>query len=464
MTERYDIAVIGSGPGGYVAAIRAAKRGAGTVLIEDDVLGGVCLNYGCIPSKNLITASSRFVSLKNSSKWGCFSADPTFDWKKIISHKNQVVKRLVKGIDYLIRKNGIDFIRGHARLRSGNQIKIEMQDGDRNIHAGKIILALGSKPAVISSFNIDREKIVTSREALDWESLPEKLLIVGGGIIGCEFATMFHGFGVDVTLVEATENILSLTTLDSDIIQKLKPLMKRSGIKIKTGIKLEKITRTNHGIRAELADGNEINSDKAIVCIGRIPNTGNTDLEKAGVETDEKGYVHVTDHMQTQVENIYAIGDMNGRWQLAHTASFQGIIAADHATGNVTDSDSGKEVPYGIFTIPPAASVGLSEEKAEKKGYDVMTSTYTWKALPKAVTSDATEGLLKIIADKKSDMILGAHILGEGSPELIHEFTAAIQNKITARDLMRVIHAHPTYSEAVQEACGGLYDLDIHSA
>jgi len=460
--SRYDIAVIGAGPGGYVAAIRAAQRGASVALIEKDAVGGVCLNRGCIPTKTLITAAKRYKIIREADEWGFSTGNVSFDWKAIVARKDRVVAQLVSGVEFLLRKNKVHLIRGRARLERQNHIVIETPGGSEAIEADKSILATGSEPAMIPAFHIDRKYVVTSDEALIWDTLPESVVIVGGGVIGCEFAMLFNTFGVKVTILETLPSILALTSLSSFIIKRLQSIMKKGGISLVLNSKIKEIRVNVAAVTVTLEDGRTFSAEKALVSIGRSINTKGLGLGDVGVALGSHGEVIINDKMQTNIPGIYAIGDMTGKAQLAHLASFQGIVAAEDATGNEANINY-EVVPSCIFTDPPAATVGISTEEAKERGIEAGVGRFPYRASGKAVSSGETEGFIEAVAEKASGLILGAHILGEGAPELIHELALAMQYNLTVRDVMQLIHAHPTYSEAIGEACESIFGISIHS-
>jgi dihydrolipoamide dehydrogenase len=465
VTEHCQIAIIGAGPGGYVAAIRAARRGASVTLIEKDSVGGTCLNRGCIPSKALISAAKRYHILQTVSRWGFSTGNVTFDWQTVVRRKDAVVAQLRRGIEILLKKNRVNLVRGAARLLNARKIGVEIPDKTEVIQADKIILAAGAETSSIPSFPIDHNRIVTSDDALSWESLPGSLIIVGGGVIGCELAMLFAAFGVKITLIEALPSILALTTLDDVIISRLESLMKKAGIALMTNATLKNISHDSvkNGVLAVLDKGKSVSADKALISIGRKPMTGGLGLEEAGIVLSSQGRGVATDEkMRTNIPGTYAIGDMTGLWQLAHVASYQGIIAAEDATGHEHPPLREDIVPSCIFTDPPATTIGLSEKEAEKRGIEAAAGEFPYRALGKAIASDEAEGLIRVIVEKKTGRIIGAHLLGEGAPEMIHEFTLAIRHNLKADDLMDVIHAHPTYSEGVAEACESIYNLSIH--
>lgn len=464
MTNTYQITIIGAGPGGYVAAIRCAQRGASVLLIEKDSLGGVCLNRGCIPTKSLIATAKYYKFIQNAHDWGIKTGDVSFDWKAIVNRKDRIVLQLRRGIEYLLKKNKITLIRGSARLTGPQKIQVNTHNDSINLKAEKIILATGSQPVQTPIFPFDGIHVITSNEALSLSSLPESLLIVGGGVIGCEFASLFSAFGVRVTLVEALPDLLALTSLDPFIIRQLGSIMKRQGITIKTNAPVEeiKVDKTTGSVHTILKTGETLTSQKVLVSIGRRSNTRNLGLEEIELGLNDNGDVVIDEKMRTNIPNIYAIGDMTGKWQLAHAASFQGKVAAEHATGGKVLGIEEDIVPSCIFTEPPAATVGLSETEAQKRGMETVIGEFPYRGLGKALTTDETEGWIRIVAEKSSGRILGAHLLGASAPELIHEFALAIQYGLTASDIAKVIHAHPTYSESIPEACEAIFGVSIH--
>jgi dihydrolipoamide dehydrogenase len=464
VTNTYQIAIIGAGPGGYVAAIRCAQRGASVALIEKDSLGGVCLNRGCIPAKALIATAKYYKSIQSAHNWGIKTGDVSFDWESILKRKDQIVLQLRRGIEYLLKKNKITLIRGAARLIDPKRIRVENNKTSTILEAEKIILATGSEPVRIPLFPFDGIHVITSNEALSLEKLPESLLIVGGGVIGCEFSTIFSAFGVKVTIVETLPNLLELTSLDPFIIRHLSGIMKRQGISIKTSSPVQEIKVDNKtgSVQMILKTGETLTSEKALVCIGRRSNTRDLGLEDLKLNLTDKGDVIVDGKMRTSIPGIYAIGDMTGKWQLAHAASFQGKVAAEHATGGEDLEMMQDIVPSCIFMEPPAAAVGLSEKEAQKRGIETVAGEFPYRALGKALTTDETEGWVKVVAEKSSGRILGAHISGHSAPELIHEFALAVQYGLTTSDIAKVIHAHPTYSETIPEACEAILGISIH--
>jgi dihydrolipoamide dehydrogenase len=465
MNALFDVAILGAGPGGYVAAIRAAQLGARVCVIEKGEIGGTCLNRGCIPSKALIVAAERYKEIRNAARFGLRAKDASFDWYAIIKRKDAVVEQLRNGISFLFKKHKIELVTGTGLIVSPNRIDVALNNSSpQSIEAQHIIIATGSEPAHIPTFHIDGKDIITSTEALSLPALPKSMLIVGGGVIGAEFATLFASFGVEITILEALPRMLATTDLDETIAKHAQALLKRSGVRIVCGIKIKEIhSAADENLTvATLEDGSRYQAEKTLVSIGRSLNTKTIGIENCGVTLGRSGEIIAAETMQTTSPGIYAIGDITGKWQLAHVASHQGMVAAANIMGR-TATMNYDAVPNCIFTSPPAAYVGISEQAALERGEDIITSRFSYKALGRAHAQGETEGLVKIIARKRDDKILGAHILGSAAPELIHEISLALRYGVTAKQIAEAIHAHPTFSEGLMEACENLYGLGIHS-
>lgn len=465
MTERYDFVFIGAGPGGYVGAIRAAQLKSRVCVIERDKVGGTCLHRGCIPSKALIAGVSRYRNAASSGDFGVRANGVTLDWATCVQRKNAVVSQFEQGIHYLFKKNKVVLKSGTARLLDHRRVLVTDEQGNETeVRGERIIIATGSEPSLIPAFSIDRTTILTSTEALNLEQLPESLIIVGGGVIGCEFASLFSGAGVKITLLEALPTLLGLTTLDEPIIKHLQAHFKKQGITIITNANIQSLASNPQTSRvtATLENGHTYDADKAIVSIGRSLNTKNLGLRELGIECGPKGEVRINERMETNVRSVMAIGDITGKWQLAHFASKQGIVAVEMALGRSAPTNF-DVVPSCIFTDPPVAFVGLSERLAREKSIDVNVGRFSYRALGKALAEGAPEGIIKVVSSKKHDQILGVHIFGHGAPELIHEACVAMQNKLPCSALTAAIHAHPTYSEGLLEAFEAVHGMSIHS-
>ncbi len=454
------IGVLGAGPGGYVAALKAAQLGAEVVVVEDTEVGGTCLNRGCIPTKTMLASSELFEKLKKAEEFGIeIEGTVNPNLSKVIKRKQKVIDIQVKGIKGLFKSWGIELKKGRGRLVSEKQIKIEGNDTDETIEVDKIIIATGSRPAEIPLFPFDGKRIISSTEALEITEIPKSILIIGAGVIGCEFASIFRAFGTEVTMVELLPRAVS--TEDEEISRTLERELKKKKIKLFTEVKAESVEVTDDGVKTKLSNGKEIVSEVVLVSIGRALNSDNIGLEDVGVEKGQRGEIKVNEKMETNVPGIYAIGDVTGGILLAHVASKEAIVAAVNATGGEKVMDY-TVVPAAIFTHPEIGSVGLREHQAKEKGIDYITGQFQFRALGKAHAMGEISGLIKIIADKKTDKILGAHIIGPHASDLIHEASVAMKNGVTIKELADTIHAHPTLSEGIMEAAEDVHGEAIH--
>ncbi|MGO1368205.1 MAG: dihydrolipoyl dehydrogenase [Senegalia sp. (in: firmicutes)] len=449
-----DITVIGSGPGGYVAAIYAAKMGAKVTIIEKEKVGGTCLNWGCIPTKSFVTSAKMYENLNNAKSFGLSAENISLDIKKIVSRKNNIVKELTDGIKYLFENNNITLYKGTAKVLDENTIFVKSNNTETTINTKNIILATGSKVSMIPIKGIESKNILTSKEILDIDELPKKLIIIGGGVIGMEFAFLFNNLGVDVTVIEYMDDILA--NIDKDIISEITSIAEEKGIHIYTSSKAEEIIDTED--KKVVVSFNKkdklhyVTGDKVLFSVGREPNTGEIDLEKLDVErNDNKRGIKVNTKMQTNVSNIYAIGDVTDKVQLAHVASHQGIVAAENILGNNIEMEY-DVIPAAIFTDPEIAVVGLSERQVKEKGLEVSIGQFPFASNGKALTLGESRGFVKIIKEKETGVILGGSIIGPHATDLIHEIALAIKNKLKDVDLMNTIHAHPTTAESIYES------------
>jgi len=452
----YDITVIGAGPGGYVAAIRAAQMGAKTALIEVGEVGGVCLNRGCIPTKSLIASSSRLRAARNLNPYGIRADSPSFDFPAIMARKDKIVESLVKGIHQLIKGNQIDYIHGFGKIEADRAISVTGQK--QAIESKNIILACGSTWKDIPSFKIDGKVIVTSDEMLKMTSVPKRLLIVGGGVIGSEFASLFRTFGSEVTIVEALDNLIPME--DPITSKSLERSFKKEGIQIFTKTMVEGITTGKGMAEATLSNGETVEADIVLIAVGRQPNIEGLGLEDIGIQT-EKGAVVTTTTLKTNVEGIYAIGDMNGKYMLAHTASEEGMVAVEDIMGESRDIDY-SAVPRPIYTDPEICSVGKTERELKEKGAKILVGRFGFGALSKALCDGTSEGQAIIYAEEDTDRLLGAQIIGPHATEIIGELTLAIRKGLTIEDVAQTIHSHPTLTEVIREATEDCDSRAIH--
>lgn len=455
----YDAVVIGGGPGGYVTAIRIAQLGGKVAVVEKDELGGTCLNRGCIPTKSLIAAVERLAMIEDASSFGIEVNKPTINFTQVQARKDEVVNKLVAGIHYLFKKHKITLFSGTGKIKNANEVEVNAEGETTTLNCKNIVIASGSSPALIKALGYNGQTIITSEEALKLTEKPASLLIIGAGVIGCEFAYIYGAMGTEITMVETAPNILPL--LDKDISRRLQSIFKRKKINIKTKVGIKSITETANGIEATLENGEVITAEKALISIGRQLNTNGLGLENVGIELGERGEILVNGKMGTNVKGIYAIGDVTNKYQLAHVASAQGIVAAENIMG-VNSTMDYYAVPSCIFTSPEIASVGMTEQQAKQKERPVKVGKFNFMANGKALSMGEGEGLVKILADQDTDKILGVHIIGPHASDLIAEATLAVKNGITARELAKTIHAHPTLAEAIMEAAENVYGLGIH--
>ncbi len=450
MTERkkHDVVVIGSGPGGYVAAIRAAQLGKSVALIEKDLLGGCCLNVGCIPTKTLLSNASVLHQVRRAKDFGIVTGSVSFHYDQMKQRKDQVVAKIRGGLEGLIRSNKITLYRGTAQFESPRLLKVMGAD-QIFVEGEKIIIATGSVPLDIKAFPCDHERILNSTSILELTETPKSLAIVGGGYIGCEFASLFAELGVKVTILEALPTILAAQ--GTQIAQFMTKAFAAKGIDIQTGVTVQSIENRKSHVKITLGDGKTMEADLALVSVGRKVYTEGLGLEKAGLKTTERGVIETDEGMETAVRGIYAIGDVTGKWMLAHVASHQGIVAASNACG-LEQTIHYEAVPAVVFTSPEIATVGLTLEQAQKAGHDAVTGSFPFMALGKAQASMDTEGFAQIISDRKTKQILGAVAIGHEASNLIGEMALAIQNEHTLESVIETIHAHPTIAEAWHEA------------
>ena len=455
----YDIAVIGGGPGGYVAALRAAQQGVSVCLIEADRVGGTCLNRGCIPTKALYSTAQLLHRMQKAGEHGIAVGSLSFDYNQAVNRKNSIVDQLVGGIAQLLKSAGVDVFTGMASLESANRVRFKGKSIVGYIQARSIILATGSVPVQPEALFPSRENILTSTEILAIKDFPDSLLVIGGGYIGCEFASIYATLGCKVTIVEQLPQIL--TTSDRQIVREVEKSFKEQGVAVHTGVAVEALEPNENGVTALFA-GQKEQFDKVLVAIGRRPNSAGLNLEDVGV-VSENGAIKVDDRMRTSVPNIFAIGDVTGGIQLAHVASYQAGIAVTNALGGDESSDY-RVVPSAIFTYPEVAQVGLNEAECKEQGIAVEIGRFAYLASGKAMCEGETRGSVKIVAEKESGRILGAAIAGEGASTMITEITVAMAQNMTARQLASVIHAHPTLPEIILEAVEDVEGLAVHKA
>lgn len=460
------LTIIGAGPGGYVAALKAAQLGAQVTVIEDTEVGGTCLNRGCIPTKALVASSEALHKAKNLEEFGIeVAGDINPNLSKIMERKNKVVSTQVKGIRSLFKSWGVNLIEGRGMILTPEKIEVQKKDNTTEIiETDKIIIATGSRPAQIPIFPFDGEHIMSSDDALNIKSIPKSLIIIGAGVIGCEFACIFKELGTDVTMVEMMPRAVS--TEDPEISEILEKELKKKKIKLMTAVKVEKVegrkAEENGGIHVYLADGKELVAEKLLVSIGRALNTENIGLEAVGIKKGARGEILVNEKMETNIEGIYAVGDVTGGILLAHMASKEGIVAAYNVCGIEKKIDY-SIVPAAIFTSPEIGSVGLREHQAKDKGINIKTGHFQFRALGKAHAMGEIAGMIKIIADADTDKVIGVHIIGPHASDLVHEGALAMKAGLTAKEVADMIHAHPTLAEGLMEAAEDVHGEAIHA-
>ncbi len=458
--QEFDVLVIGGGPGGYVAAIRAAKNGAKTALVERKELGGTCLNIGCIPTKTLIAGVDVYHKARHAMEFGVkISGEISPDWEAMLARKDSVIKTLRGGIGSLLKAAGVTVFKGHGVFTGRKTVKVVDGEGKEaeEITAGKIIIASGSE-TLVPGFIPKGKRVITSTELLSIPEIPKSLLILGGGVIGCEFACLFAELGTKVTIVEMLDSIMP--NIDRETSKVVASQMQKMGIEIMNGKPLGDLKADDKGVSGKVGDLT-VSADYLLVSIGRKPALEGMNIAASGVKTNERGWIPVDSSCRTNVPGIFAIGDATGSWQLAHAASAMGVVAADVACGKKNAFD-GSLVPGCIFTSPEIGSVGKSQEQCDKEGIETRVGKFPFAALGKAMAINETTGFCKIIADAKTDQILGVHIVGPHATDLIAEACPALHLEITAKELGKAIHAHPTLGEAMMEAAHAVHGESAH--
>ena len=459
---RFDLTVLGGGPGGYVAAIRASQLGQKVCIIDKDKLGGVCLNWGCIPTKALLKNAEVYNIIKNAKKYGISVGDYQVDFKSNVKRSREVSTRLSKGIEFLMKKNNIKHVNGKGTLFSKNLIIVNQGKKKIKIETDKIIIATGARPRTFSGMKYDGERVISSKEAMMLQSPPKNLIIIGSGAIGIEFAYYFNEFGTNVHIIEMMDRILP--NEDEDISKELEKNFIRVGIKITKAIKVLNIKSFKTKVRVHATKDNKellFESDKVLMAIGVVGNIENIGLEKIGIKT-ESGCVKVDEYCKTNFDNIYAIGDVCGPPWLAHVASMQGHIAVEHAIGMKTNPIDLTNIPGCTYCQPQVGSLGMTEKQALEDGYDIKIGKFFFQASGKAMAVGETTGFVKLIFDNKYGELLGAHIVGTEATEMIAELGIAKALETTWENIATTMHAHPTLSEAIMEAAMDAYGHSIH--
>ncbi len=464
--KKFDVVVIGAGPGGYVAAIRASQLGLKAAIIDKKWLGGVCLNVGCIPSKALLHNAEIAYTLRNEAKdYGISFDDLELDYSAAFKRSRQVSQRLTKGVAFLMRKNDIEVIEGTAKLAGTGKVTVELNDGGQEeIEAKDVILSTGAHAAVVPGMEPDGEKLIDYIQAIMLEKLPKSAVVIGGGAVGVEFATIWSGYGVEVTIVEMLPHILP--NEDEEAAAELAKALKKRGVKVHAGTKVKSVNKTEAGTSVLVeGDGREetIEAEITLVAVGFRPNSQGIGLEEVGVELDERGFIQIDDRMSTNVAGIWAIGDVTGKLQLAHAASAMGQICAENIAGLEERKLDYRMIPRAVFSDPQVASFGYTEAEAREAGFDVKTGRFNFIANGKALGLGKGVGFAKVVIDSRYGELLGATLVGPEVSELLPELVLAQANELTAEEVARSVHIHPTLSEAIMEAAESALGHGIHS-
>ncbi len=460
----FDLIVIGGGPGGYAAAIRAGQLGMKVAVVERERVGGTCLNWGCIPTKSLIRNAEVFSLFKRGDEFGISCGVLKADFSSAVKRSRDAVSKLTKGLEYLMKKNGVMTFNGHGRLSQKKTVMVSDEEGNglQDLKAPRIVIATGSKPRTIPGIEPDGERVITSKEAMVMESLPKSMLILGGGVIAVEFAYLLAVFGVEITMIEMLPSILPEE--DREAADLLAKSLRRIGVTIRAGTKVDGVAPDGDGVIATVSSesgSDSIKAERILVALGRGPFTGEVGLEEVGVETD-RGFISVDENYRCSSEGIYAVGDVIQTPLLAHVATAEGVVAVERMKGEEDARLDYSNIPNCVYSQPQVASTGLTEEAAVSQGHDIKVGRFPFRSLGKALVSGEQEGMVKLVVDAKYGEILGAHIVGSDAAEMIAEIVLARGLEATTSELGRTIHAHPTLHEAIVEAALGTEGKAIH--
>lgn len=462
MGEKFDVIVIGAGPGGYVAAIKAAKSGLRTAIVENRRVGGTCLNRGCIPAKAMIHASSVYKEMQEGGRFGVAASDVSYDYGKIVAYKEETTDKLCQGIEQLLKANAVTLLSGKGTLEKGKVVRVAGEEGEESYEAENVILAAGSKPLILPIPGLDLPGVLTSDELFQLEERPESLVIIGGGVISVEFASVYANLGCKVTIVEAMPRLIP--NMDKEISQNLKMILKKRGIDIHTSAAVQRVEQEEDGqytcVFIEKEKEVRVSAQYVLCAVGRCPNTDG--LFGDNVELDmERGRVVVDDEFRTSMEGVYAIGDLVKGMQLAHLASAQGVYVAERIAGKESSIDV-HTVPGCVYTDPEIASVGVTEDEAKEQGIAVKTGKFIMSANGKSLITKEERGFVKVIVEADTDVVIGAQMMCARATDMIGELVTAVVNRLTAQQLLKGMRAHPTYNEGVAEALEDAVGEAIH--
>ena len=461
MTTHYNVLVIGAGPGGYIAALKAAQLGASAAVIEKHHFGGTCLNYGCVPSKALLSSAELLHHAQHAAQWGVKIPSVEIDWPAVQKRKDKVITTLRGGIGALFKGRKVEVHSGTATITGPGQVSVDDgKGGTKQLTTDHLIIATGSSPIRIPGWPTDANLVCTSDEAVHWQTLPKELIIVGGGVIGCEFACIMNAVGVKVTLVELMPQILATPGLDADLGRDLAKIFAKRGITIHTGVKVNSVTSDGGVVTATLDNGTALKADRLLVSVGRKPNTAGLGLESLGIELSKRGFIPADDRMATSAKNVWAIGDVNGKCLLAHAASAHAVVAVENALGH--GQVFAAPIPSAVYTFPEIGSVGLSEQDAKEQGIPYSVGKFPVGHLGKALAANDTDGFVKVIRHRETDAILGVHMLGHNATEVIASAGVMLHTKATVHEMAEAVFAHPTISEALKEAAEDALGMGLH--
>jgi len=456
---KYDVVIIGCGPGGGDAAVRAAQLGAKVCVVERKHFGGTCVNWGCIPTKAILKSAHLYYEIKRAHEFGIKVGEPEVDFAKVMDRKSQIVSNLSQGIESLLNSYNVSVVKGEGRIVKPGLVEVKKQDGSvEQLDTTNIVVATGSEPGYIPLFREEAGNVINSDGVLSSIELPNSVIIIGGGVIGCEIGCMYNAFGVDVTIVEILPYILS--TEDGQVARYMQGILARRGIQIFTRARITDAVDDGEAVTINLESSQTLKAEKAILCVGRARNSANIGFEDLDVDI-QRGRVMVNEKMETGVEGIYAIGDVSAPIQLAHVATAEGMVAVANCMGQ-NKTMNYDAVPSGIFTWPEIGSVGLRTERAREQGIRPKSGRFLFASSGRAASVGETEGFVKILADPETDKILGVHIIGDRATDLIHEAAVAMTHGLTTNELAEVIHSHPTMSESVMEAAEDVHGMSVH--